>query len=73
MQGTYMHYKGKKYKALGIALHKETQEELVVYQALYDNPQFGSNALWAQPKKRFLEKVTVKGKGVERFRKVSDE
>ncbi len=28
--GRYRHYKGKEYTVLGVALHSETQEELVV-------------------------------------------
>ena len=31
----YEHYKGLRYKILGVARHSETLEELIVYQALY--------------------------------------
>lgn len=31
----YTHFKGNKYKALFTAVHSETQETMVVYQALY--------------------------------------
>ena len=30
--GRYRHYKGKEYTVIGVALHSETQEELVVYR-----------------------------------------
>ena len=66
--GIYEHYKGKKYKVIGIARHSETLEELVVYMALYDSKEFGRNALWVRPKKMFLETVIVDGKEVPRFR-----
>lgn len=61
--GIYQHYKGKKYKVLGEALHSETLEKLVIYQA-----QYGKRKLWARPKKMFLEKVKMNGKKVSRFR-----
>lgn len=32
---TYRHFKGKLYKVLVIATHTETEEPMVVYQALY--------------------------------------
>jgi len=65
--GTYQHYKGNKYLVLGTAKHSETLEELVLYTTLYENKE---SALWVRPLKMFLEKVTVNGKEVERFRKV---
>ena len=66
--GKYQHYKGKFYEVIGTARHSETLEELVIYRALYDSEEFGKNALWARPKKMFLESVTVDGKEVPRFR-----
>lgn len=68
--GKYQHYKGKFYEVIGVARHSETLEELVVYRALYDSPEFGKNALWVRPKKMFLETVTVDGKKVSRFKYV---
>lgn len=66
--GKYQHFKGKKYQVLGVARHSETLEELVVYRALYDSKKFGRQALWVRPKAMFLEKVTVNGKKVPRFK-----
>lgn len=70
--GKYQHFKGKFYRVIGIAKHSETNEEFVVYQALYDSQEFGNNALWIRPKAMFLENVIHDGKEVPRFRFVED-
>ncbi len=63
--GKYQHFRTRNfYKVLGIAKHSETLEELVVYEALYDNPE---GNLWVRPKKMFLEEVEINGKKVPRF------
>jgi len=66
-KGVYQHYRGKFYEVIGVARHRETLEEFVVYKALYKS-KFGRNALWVRPKKIFMSKVIVKGKKVPRFR-----
>lgn len=66
--GIYEHYKGKQYEVVGIARHSETLEELVVYRALYNSNKFGKNALWARPKKMFLEEVEIEGEKIPRFK-----
>ncbi|MEK7447845.1 MAG: DUF1653 domain-containing protein [Patescibacteria group bacterium] len=48
--GIYEHFKGKKYRVLGVSLHSERLEELVIYQALY-----GDNLIWARPIEMFLD------------------
>jgi len=63
--GRYRNYKGKEYKVVGVALHSETLEELVVYQALYPNKK---SKLWVRPKTMFLEKINLAGKKIPRFK-----
>ena len=52
--GIYRHYKGKLYRVLHIARHSETEEQLVIYQALYDD--YG---IWARPFSTFMEDVQM--------------
>lgn len=63
--GRYRHYKGEDYEVIGCARHSETEEELVVYRALY-----GARGLWVRPVAMFLENVLVDGKPVPRFRQL---
>jgi hypothetical protein len=64
--GKYHHSKtGNFYSVIGIAKHSETLEELVIYEALYDNPR---SKLWVRPKSMFLEKIILNGKKVPRFK-----
>ena len=58
----YEHYKGLRYKILGIARHSETLEELIVYQALY-----GEGGVWVRPVAMFIETVSVDGRVIPRF------
>lgn len=60
--GIYKHFKGGRYEVIGIARHSETEEELVVYRALY-----GDGALWARPLSMWNEWVSYQGKTVLRF------
>ena len=67
-KGLYKHSKsGKFYKVLGMAHHSETLEELVVYEAQYESPEFGKNAIWVRPAKMFLEEVEIDGEKKPRF------
>lgn len=68
--GLYKHYKGNLYEVIGIARHSETLEELVVYKALYDTPDFGYGAIWVRPLSMFNEVVVVDGREVNRFERV---
>jgi len=64
----YKHYKGNNYEVIGVARNSETLEEMVIYKALYDSPEFGENALWVRSKEMFLENVIVEGEEIERFK-----
>jgi len=50
--GKYKHHKGNFYRVISIARSSEDLEELVVYEALYDNPR---SKIWVRPKKMFEE------------------
>ena len=60
--GRYRHFKGKEYEVLGVARHSETEEELVVYRALY-----GDVGLWGRPVSMWNETVERDGKTFRRF------
>jgi len=62
--GIYKHYKGTKVKVLGECFHSETSEPMVIYMHLEDG------ITWVRPNKMFLENVKIKGKEVERFKKI---
>jgi hypothetical protein len=62
--GRYRHYKNKFYVVTGVVRHSETLEELVIYEAQYEN-ELGK--LWARPKKMFLETVTLENYQGPRF------
>jgi hypothetical protein len=64
--GRYRHYKGNEYRVMGVARHTETEECVVVYQALY-----GERGWWVRPQAMFCESVVVEGKTLPRFAFVS--
>lgn len=64
--GTYQHYKGMQYQVLFVARHSETEEQLVVYQALY-----GERGHWVRPLNMFTETVIIDGEEVPRFTQLS--
>jgi hypothetical protein len=64
--GIYQHSKsGKKYRVIGVAKHSETLEDLVIYEALYENE---TSKLWARPLKMFTDEVEINGERVPRFK-----
>ncbi len=48
----YRHFKGNRYQIIAIATHTETEEQLVIYQALY-----GKYGIFARPLEMFMEKT----------------
>lgn len=63
----YRHFKGNEYLVLHLARHSETEEEMVVYQALY-----GERGIWVRPLEMFLDQKEVEGKMVNRFEEIAD-
>jgi hypothetical protein len=61
----FRHFKGGLYRFERTAFDSETQERMVVYQALY-----GEQAFWVRPERMFFEKVTRDGKTFNRFLEV---
>lgn len=64
-RGKYRHFKGGEYEVLYIGKHSETQEEMVVYRALY-----GEKEVWVRPAIMWLDRVERDGKTYQRFTKI---
>ena len=61
----FQHFKGGHYRYVRTAFDSETQERMVIYQALYGNRQY-----WVRPEKMFFENVTRDGRTFARFTEV---
>ena len=65
--GLWKHFKGNLYRVMYVALHSETGEEMVVYQALY-----GQRGMWVRPASMWLEHVERDGYSGPRFVRLED-
>jgi hypothetical protein len=66
--GRYRHFKGREYRVLCLAKHSETEEDMVVYQALY-----GERGIWVRPAAMWNETVKRDGKTYKRFEYIGEE
>jgi hypothetical protein len=67
---TYEHYSGKRYKIIAIAHHSEDLQKYVVYQGLYNDPEFGNNPVWIRPATMFMETIEKNGQIIPRFKQL---
>lgn len=71
--GVYRHFRNQQlYRVIGTAIHSETYEDMVVYQALYDCKEFGEHQIWVRPLDLFLGLVLGENGEEPRFSYVSD-
>ena len=69
MDQYYRHFRnGKLYRIIEYATIESTEEEAVVYEAMYDD-----HRVWIRPKSNFFEEISFEGKMVPRFQPVSHE
>lgn len=62
----FRHFKGGRYRYVRVAFDSETQERMVVYQALY-----GEGRYWVRPEKMFFETIERGGRRFSRFTEIS--
>lgn len=61
----FRHFKGNEYRLCNIAKDSESEQRMVVYQALYGNHDF-----WVRPEKMFFERIIRYGKDFPRFAEI---
>ena len=60
--GVYRHFKGNYYGVIGVAIHSETGEPMVMYRALY-----GDHELYTRPASMWVETIERDGYVGPRF------
>ena len=65
--GLYRHFKGGEYRVLFVARHSESEEWMVVYQALY-----GDRGMWVRPARMWNEEVERDGIVYRRFEYIGE-
>jgi len=66
------HYKGKGYEVVDVCFDADDCRRRVVYRALYDDKEFGENAVWVRDWDEFFGEVEVCGERVKRFAEIED-
>ncbi len=75
--GAYQHYRNKKlYTVLHIALHTQTHEKMVIYQAQYTCPDlaqdYGEYPVFARPYDNFTAYVETESGSQPRFQLIEE-
>ena len=65
--GRWRHFKGGEYEVICVARHSETEEEMVVYRALY-----GEHGLWVRPAAMWNEIVEKENYTGPRFQYIGE-
>jgi len=69
--GKYKHFKGGEYQVLGVAMHSESLETMVIYKPLYELKQ-GELDTWVRPIEMFFDTKELNGETVPRFTYMGD-
>jgi hypothetical protein len=65
-KGVYKHYKGNLYFVDKVVRDSETENEIVIYQCMYDDKN-GERSWWARDKVNFLQTKVIDGVELPRF------
>lgn len=67
--GRYRYYKGGEYRLIGLAKYSETLEDMVIYEALYENKM---SKVWVRPVNVFMSSKNIDGNVVSRFEYIGE-